>query len=366
MIGSKGSGSRGGVGRVLAAALLAAAAGGCGGKPAGGPGGGPFAAKVKVSESVRQAVDEKIPLVASISANESVEVQSEINGAVDVVNFEEGQAVTNGQLLIHLDTRKLEAVVAEAEAGYALADANRARAQSMLANRTIAAQEYDQAEAAFASRKAMLDLSRRQLRDASISAPFSGIAGSRRVSPGQVVAPGVVLTTLVDIEPVKVAFRVPERFLGELRVGQAIAFHVPAYAGEEFRGEVYFIDPQVDVDTRTVLVKALQPNADGRLRPGMFGNLDLILHTKPDAVVVPENALLNQGDQAYVFIVDTNHTAKQVAVTVGTRMPGKVEITQGLAGGERVIVEGIQKVQPGIPVMTDSDVEAAAAKRAAP
>lgn len=344
-------------GIVAALAVLLVLGAGCGGK-SGGPEAGGFGVPVRAVAAARQPIEEKLALVASLQVNESIQVKSEADGTVAEVNFTEGQPVTNGQLLVKLDTRKLDAAVAEAEANFRLAEANRQRAESMLQNRTIAQQEFDQAVATFEASRALLDLVREQRREAAIVAPFSGIAGERHVSPGQVIGRDVVLTTLVDIDPIKVEFRVPERFLGELHLGQTIAFRVPAYPGEAFRGEVYFIDPQVDMTTRTVLVKARQDNADGRLRPGMFGNLDLILQVKPEAVIVPESAIVADGDQTFLFIVDDAQTAQRVEVTVGTRLAGAVEVTAGLAGGEMVIVEGLQKVQPGVPVTVTGEPEA--------
>ncbi len=338
-------------GKVVAVIALALVAVGCKGKAgAGGPPGG-FAVNVRTVIAARQPIEERVSLVATVAANESVDVKSEIEGTVAQVNFDEGQPVTEGQLLVKLDTRKLEASVANAEASFDLAKTNRERAEAMLENRTISRQEFDQSVANFESGRAMLDLVKQQLKDASIHAPFSGIAGARHVSPGQVIGKEMVLTTLVDVEPVKLEFRAPERLIGELRRGQTIAFRVAAYPGEEFHGEVFFIDPQVEIDTRTVLVKALEPNADGKLHPGMFGNLDLILHVNPDAVVVPESAVVSDGDHTYVFLADASNVTQQVEVQLGTRLAGLVEVTRGLQGGETVIVEGIQKVQPGVPVV---------------
>lgn len=223
----------------------------------------------------------------------------------------------------------------------------------MLANNTISKQEYDQAISTYDARKATLDLMKQQWKDTRIVAPFSGIAGARLVSPGQVISRSTPITTIVDVTPVKVDFRVPERFLGQLSVGQTIAFRVAAYRDEVFHGQVYFIDPQIDTATRSVLVKATQANEDGRLRPGMFGNLDLILKVKDDAVLIPESALVVSGNRAYVFIVDKESAAQMVDVTAGIRQAGKVEITSGLQGDETVIVEGVQKIGPGAKVMTD-------------
>lgn len=345
---------------LIIAALAIACAAGCGKKQDGKRGGPPPGMQVRVKAVAAEVrpVAEKISLVATISANESIEVKSEIDGTVERVNFDEGQPVAEGQLLIKLDTRKWEATVAEAEAEFNLAEANRQRAETMLKNQTISQQEYDQALATFEARRAGLDLMRQQLKDARITARFDGLAGARLVSPGQVISKSTLLTTLVDIEPVKVEFRVPERFLGQLRAGQSIAFRVPAYPGEEFRGEVYFIDPQVDLATRTVLVKARQANLDRRLRPGMFGNLDLILEIRERAILVPESAILRDGEAVSLFIIGADGTAQPVPVELGTRLPGQVEVTRGLSGGEQVIYEGTQKIGPGVPVLNTLDAAA--------
>ena len=332
-------------------ALMATAGAGCG-KKAKGPGGPPpgTAMRVRAEAALVGPLEESIALVASVSANESIEVKSEVDGLVDSVNFKEGQPVRKGDPLVTLDQRKLAAAVAQAEANFRLAQLTRERAETMLKNQTISQQEYDQATSSFQVNEANLELARQQLKDTKVIAPFEGITGARLVSPGQVISKSTVLTTLVDLTPVKVEIQVPERFLGQLKIGQAIAFRVPAYPGETFRGEVYFIDPQVDLATRTVLVKATQGNEDGRLRPGMYGSLDLILLAKDATVTVPESAVLRNGDQAFLYTISTDKQAQMIPVVIGTRLPGRVEILQGLQGGETVIYEGTQKIGPGSPV----------------
>lgn len=326
---------------------------GCGGPPAGRPG-GDMVVNVSAIEAQPKPLEETIALVATLAANESVEILSEVEGTVLSVHFEEGQPVAEGALLLQLDTRKLEAHVAEAEASYTLAEANRKRAETMLENRTISQQEADQALSTYAARKASLDLVREQLRESRITAPFGGITGARLVSPGQVITKATPLTRLVDIAPLKADFQVSEQFLGQLNVDQEIALRVAAYPGEEFRGVVYFLDPQVDAATRTVLVKATLPNEDGRLRPGMFGNLDLVLRVKDRAILVPERAIMMAGDRASLFVIDSTGHAAPAAVKLGQRVAGSVEITAGLSGGELVVVEGLQKLRPGVAVSTNA------------
>lgn len=346
--------------------LLALALAGCGGGGGGkGGGGGPppgMKMRVKASPALVETIEERFPLVASIAPFRGITVQSEIDGTVASIGFEEGERVKKDQLLYKLDTRKVEASLAEAEANFRLAQQNRDRAVAMFEQRTISAQEYDQTLSTYEGRKATLELMRQQLKDSEIRAPFEGLTGARLVSPGQVINQSTQLTTLLDIDPVKVDFRVPERLLSQVRVGQQIVFRVAAWPGEEFRGEVYFIDPEVDALTRTILVKALHANEDGRLRPGMFGNLELVLRLREQAVTVPESALLRDGDAVMLYIIDAEGNAQPVPVEVGTRLPGRVEIVKGLQGGEPVIFEGMQKIGPGAPVTNSlAETEAPAA-----
>jgi membrane fusion protein (multidrug efflux system) len=348
--------------KILPLAVACAGAGvflaGCG-KQAGQAGGFPPIQVVAV-EAKRQPVSENLSLVGTVKADEMVEIRSEIDGTVQDIKFEEGQPVEKGQLLIQLDPTKLAASLAETEAQFKLTDENMKRMQTLRENNVMAQSEYDQAASSYAISHAIMERRRRELGDTQVFAPFAGVTGSRLVSPGQVINKDTKLTTLVALDPVKIEVNVPERFLGQMQVGQKIAVKVAAYGDEIFKGEVYFIAPQVDPDTRTVLVKARIPNSDFRLKPGMFASLDLTLKIREDAVVVPEAALILNADSVSVFVVDDKKTAQLKMVKTGVRMEGQVEITDGLKGGELVIVEGYQKTQPGAPVVLAPPADAAA------
>ena len=214
--------------------------------------------------------------------------------------------------------------LAEAEANLKLGAANFDRAKQLYQEKLISRQEYDQVASTFAVNQAGVDLMRRQLKDARLVAPFAGIVGARQVSPGQVITRNTTLTWLVDLDTVKVEVKVPERYLRQLKVGQPLEFSVAAFPGEKFRGEVYFISPQIDESLRTALVKARIPNADAKLRGGMFASLDLTLQLR---------------EAAQVRMIE-----------VGLRLAGKAEVLKGLNGGEKVVVEGTQKLRPGAPV----------------
>ena len=156
-----------------------------------------------------------------------------------------------------------------------------------------------------------------------------------------------MLTMIADLDPVKVELNVPERFISRVAEGQKIELMVAAFPGEKFVGEVYFIAPQLDPTNRTGLVKAKVANSNLRLKPGMFASLDLTLKVKDQAVVIPEAALMPQGDRVMVYVVDEQMTAQLRPVKPGLRQAGRVEIMEGIKEGETVVVEGWQKARPG-------------------
>jgi membrane fusion protein (multidrug efflux system) len=268
--------------------------------------------------------------------------------------------VKQGELLLQLDESKLAASVAEAEANFKLSEANFERGKQLFRDKLVSQQEFEQIAAQFQANQAGLELKKRQLKDTRIRAPFGGIAGSRQVSPGQVIAKNTTLTWLVDLDPMKVEVNVPERYLGQVAIGHKIEFSVAAFPNQQFKGEVYFISPQLDPATRTALIKARIPNPGYKLKGGMFASLSLTLQLRGAAIVVPEPALMNNGDAVTLFVVDEQNTARIRPVTVGLRLAGKAEVVKGLQPGDRVVVEGMQKLFPG------ATVQAAPPEAAAP
>jgi membrane fusion protein (multidrug efflux system) len=342
----RGTGSR----FISIAAICCLALAGCKKKAgAGGPGGFPPIQVITV-EAKRQPVWETLALPGTIAANEQVEIKAETDGIVQEIKFNEGERVAKGQVLVILDETKLAATVAEGEANLKLSRANYDRAQQLFKDKLISQQEFEQTASIFAVSQAGLDLKQRQLKDARVYAPFSGIVGARQISPGQVITRNSTLTWLVDLDTVKVEVKVPEKYLRQLKIGQPLEFTVAAFPGEKFRGEVYFVSPQIDEGTRTALVKARIPNPDAKLRGGMFAGLDLTLQARESAIVIPEPALMSDGDNFSVFVVDDKGSAQVRPVEVGLRLAGKAEIVKGLTPGEKVVVEGIQKLRPGAPV----------------
>lgn len=335
---------------------------GCGDNKGGGQHGG-FAVNVIAQPVKMEKVEEKISLVGTMAADESVEIKNEVSGMIEQIGIDEGQKVEKGQMLFMIDAGKLNATLAQTEANLGMAQTTFDRLSSLIEAGAISQQEYDQAKSDLEAKKAEAALIKAQLKETVIAASFSGVVGERKVSVGQFVNQGTTLTYLVSQDPMKAEFRLPERFLGQLKEGQTIQVTVAAYPDDIFAGQVYFIDPRIEEQTRTALIKAKLPNPDGKLRQGMFANLDLIVSVRSQALVVPEESLIPKGEEVYVFVVDQENKAQMKPVKVGVRLAGKAEIVDGLSEGENVITEGFQKVGPGSPVMIKNQSEPAPAAK---
>jgi membrane fusion protein (multidrug efflux system) len=346
--------------RFLSLSLLCVlAATGC--KPKAGKGGPPggFATPVVAVKVSKEAVTEQLRVVGSVLANEHVDLKPEVDGRVVAIHFKEGQPVAEGELLIELDSGATEAMLAEAEANQRLAEAKWSRAGELLKNRTMSQQEADEARAQFDMTGARVSQIREQLRYLKIKAPFAGLIGARNISPGQVINKQTVIATLSDLDPVKVEGNVPERFLALAKEGAKFKLSLAAFPDEKFEGEVYFVAPQIDPINRTALVKATVPNPELKLKPGMFASAELALRVRDEAIVIPEAALMPQGESFAVIVVGADMTAQMRPVKVGIRSAGRVEITEGLQPGETVVVEGWQKTRPGGKVALAPEEKAA-------
>ena len=311
-----------------------------------GGGQGAFPVSAVVAPVEQRALEDKIFLVGSLEAIEEVDLISEVDARIVEINFREGEPVREGQLLIRLDDRKLKANVAEMRARFNLAKANLERSATLLERETISQQDYDQARAEYDAAQALLDLSEEELEDAAIQAPFAGVMTERMVSLGQFTTRGQLLGSLVVMNPIEVEFNAPERYIAQIEMDQRIEITVESFPGETFQGEVVFISPRVDRDTRTVLVKAELQNPDHRLKPGMFGNLELIFKAREAALIIPEAAISYANDQASVVVMTPEKKAAFRNVDVGIRLAGEAEILNGLEENERVVVEGWQKMRP--------------------
>jgi len=304
---------------------------------------------VEAAKVTAAPLSEQVTAIGTILSDEAVTVSSEIPGRLKEIHFQKGQPVEKGAPLFTLDDSVYRAQLADAEAKLKLAEQTHKRTAQLFSNKYATAQSADESASNLAVSTAAVELARVQLEKAHIVAPFSGIVGLRHVSVGEYIAAGQALVNLEAIDPVKADFRVPERFLPAIKVGQTIRIKVDAFPGEMFEGKVYAIDPRLDIAGRSLVVRAMVPNRDQRLRPGLFARISVLLQLKEDALSVPEQAIVPQGDSQFVFkIVDG--TAKLTKVITGTRREGRVEIIEGLAAGDQVVTAGQLKIRDGAPV----------------
>lgn len=339
------------------AAEGASAAGRPAGRPSagGGPGSAiaserarPFAgaAVAVISAPVRaERLTSQINALGTARANESVEITSKTSNIVTAVRFEDGQRVQKGQVLIELDGAQATADLAGAEAARAESASQLNRSRELLSTKALSAAQFDQIEATLKSNEARVASARSRLADTVVRAPFSGRVGLRRVSVGSLVNPGTTIASLDDISTIKVDFAVPENYLASLRNGLAVYVTSTAFPDRDFVGKVATVDSRIDSVTRSVTVRALLPNTDGALKPGMFLSvrLDRDVH---EALMIPEAALVPEQSRQFIYVVEDGKAARR-EVRIGRREPGKVEVVAGLKPGEHVIVEGTQKVREG-------------------
>ena len=300
-------------------------------------------------------VTEEVVVAGALRSNESVDISAEIEGSISAIHFEEGEPIGEGVLLFELDDSIWQAELAEAEARLALSQSNFERATELLERSVGTVATRDEARAERDTARAAVGLARARLEKTDIRAPFEGVLGLRQVSVGEYVTPGQPLVNLENLQPMKVDFRVAERYLPKLKTGQEVGIIVDSLPDRSFTGEVTALDPKVDPQSRSVAVRAQTSNEDGLLRPGQFARVRLIVDRRSDAIVIPEQALVPRGEQYFVFKV-VDGKAVLSAVEVGQRRTGEAEITEGLAQGDVVVTGGHQKIRDGAPVQpVDAD-----------
>lgn len=318
------------------------------GKSAQGEGRGPPPPAVIAAPVRDTEFSSKVEALGTAKANEAVDITAKTSSRVTAIHFREGQVVRQGDVLIQLDTEEASADLAIAEAGLAESRSMVNRSRELAVTKALSDQQMEQLETVQRSNEARVAAARARLNELIIRAPFNGRVGLRNISVGSLVGPNTVMTTLDDTSVMKLDFSVPETSLSALHTGMDIVATSAAYTGQEFRGRVLSVDSRVDPVSRSVVVRAQVPNGDGKLKPGMFMTV-LLDHGSGKAMVLPEQALVPERDQQYVFAV-RDGVAVKTLVGVGRRRPGEVEVLNGLTVGDMVITEGTQKVRDGMPV----------------
>lgn len=338
----------------LLLALLAAACSkgdqAAGGQGRGGAGGGPPGMLVEVAVAERDTVVDAIAATGEIEAVQSIMLRPEVDGRIVDILFREGTEVSAGTPLFKVDDAELKAQVARAEADRDLAAQALARTRQLMSEKASSQADLERAEATARSTQAALELLQLRLARTTVRAPFAGATGERLVSLGDYVTSSTELVSLQTVNPERAAFQVPERYAERLRRGQQVAFSVAALPGQEFTGVVDFVDPVVRLPARTITVKALVPNPKRTLQAGMYVDLRLAAEVRPNAVVVPEEAILPLQGANFVYVVREGKASRR-QVGIGIRAPGIAEIRSGLDAGDTVVVGGQERLQDGMPVM---------------
>jgi len=314
---------------------------------------------------------QRLPAVGSLKALQGVELSLEVEGTVKSLHFDSGQKVKAGQLLLQLNDDQETALLGTAQADLGLAKVDFGRGSQLVGDTAISRGEYDRLTAQYRRNQAVVDQLKASKTKKSISAPFSGTIGIRQVDVGDYLAPGTVIATLQDLSSLYVDFNVPEQALPQLSLGQQVLVHVAAYPGQSFPARLSAINPKVDESTRNLLVRATLGNPDGKLLPGMFANLLVLLPNPQPQVVVPESAITYTlyGNSVYVALPrkdkDGNPeqddkgqpqlSAEQRSVQTGERRDGVVVVSKGLKAGEQVVTAGQLKLTPGAAIRIGQD-----------
>jgi membrane fusion protein (multidrug efflux system) len=304
-----------------------------------------------------------IRAIGSLRSDESVQIASEIAGRIEKINFTEGGTVGEGDVLLKLDDALAEAQVADAKARFELAESNNERAKKLSPSGFVTGKAIDEATATFETARATLELERVRLAKHVIKAPFPGVVGLRKVSPGSFIGVGTTIVNIEKIDVLKVDFKLPEQFLPSVNVGQTVDVIVDAYPGRTFVGEIYAIDPLVDVNGRALALRARLPNADMALRPGLFARVLVKGKQTREVVLVPESAIVPRGGETFVFRIDAGK-AMETRVKLGERHGAEVEIVEGVLPNTQVVTAGQIKLRNGVAVEV-LDPEAPTRKAAA-
>jgi membrane fusion protein, multidrug efflux system len=307
---------------------------------------------VSVEAAVVQArtLADDVSAVGSLVSNESVVLRPEVAGRIAAIRFRDGEPVVRGEVLVELDAAVQRAELQQARANLTLADSNFRRTRDLFARKFVSQSSLDNARSQLEVARAGVALAQARLDRMQIRAPFDGVVGIRSVSPGDFVKDGDVLINLEDIATLKVDFRLPEQYLDRVRRGQVVEVTSDVLPGERFNAAVDAIDPLVDAQGRAVRLRANLENPEGRLRPGVFARVRLILAERSEVVVVPEAALVPApGNTQYVYqLIDDK--ARRVEVKTGVRRSSLVEIVDGLSAGAVVVTAGQLKLRDGTAV----------------
>ncbi len=314
--------------------------------------------QVIVEQARIDSFEDQVEALGTLIANESVDLTAKVTERIAAINFESGQQVEQGDVLAEMTSDEQSALLEEARSTLAEARDQYERVRPLAERGFATGTQLDERRREFETAQARYRAVETRLDDRLVIAPFAGVVGLRNISVGALVEPGAVITTLKDISQVKLDFAVPATFLTSVRPGLPIRASSPAFGDRQFQGQVTSVDNAIDPITRSILVRAIIPNEDSLLKPGLLMSVELIRDPR-EALVISEEALVRRAGKSYVFVVapaeDGGETVEQRSVVVGSRRAGELEVLNGLSEGEFVITHGTNKVRPGQSVSISAE-----------
>ncbi len=308
-----------------------------------------FALPVEVANVTRTVFERRIETVGTLRADEAVVLRPELGGRVQEILFDDGQSVEAGTRLLVLDAAIHRAELDDAKARSILARSEFRRNEDIAKKGLGSTQELDRARAELLRAQAGEKLARVRLKKMTLHAPFAGVLGLRKVSPGDFLQPGDAVVELVALQRLKLDFQVPERHAARISVDQKVRIKVDAWPQQQFEGELYAISPKANESGRSLVLRARLDNPELKLRPGMFARISLYTTTGDSTLTVPEQAIMPEGEQRFVYKL-SNGKAVKTAVTTGRRENSQVEILDGLNEQDQVVTGGQIKLQDGSDV----------------
>jgi membrane fusion protein (multidrug efflux system) len=307
---------------------------------------------VEVARVAIARIQDDAQAVGSLRSRQSVTLRPEVAGRVAQIGFEDGARVRRGQLLVQLDDVLQRAELSQAQAQLSIAQVTLQRNQELVEQNFVARRVLDESLASLQVAQAQVALAQARLQRMRITAPFDGTVGLRRINLGEYVKDGADLVNLEDTSALMVDFRLPERYQSRIAVGQTVQVQMDALPGKNFAARVQALDPLLDVDGRSIAVRATLSAAGRELRPGMFARVLAVFAVDEAALVVPEEAIVPQGGKQFVILIDTQgegdaikRLSRRAEVQLGLRRGAQVQITSGLAVGDTVVVAGQQRLQ---------------------
>ncbi|WP_299801159.1 efflux RND transporter periplasmic adaptor subunit [uncultured Maribacter sp.] len=298
-----------------------------------------------------QKFNDNISLSGTIEANEQIEIRSEVSGVVESINFKEGSKVAQGQVLFKVNDIELQAQLSKVRTAQKLASENERRAKLLLEKQAISQEEYEIVSADYQSASAESQLIQAQLSKTIVRAPFSGTIGLRSISKGTYVTPVTPIAKLVNTSKLKITFSIPEKYTSQVTVGSNLTF-TTSDSKATYQAKVYAIEPEVEIATRTLKMRAIAENKEGRLYPGTYANVMLPLESIDNALMVPSESLIPVQNGKRIFISEGGK-AKEIAVEIGARTGNEVRVLTGLKAGDTILTYGVMALKNGTPVTID-------------